>query len=134
MAREQADELLPHHSGGAKNPHFDRLVGRSIHCAHDASITPIAKHESKKNPPTGCSVSGFVSSVYLRMFGAGCFIYSGRTYTTDLQSRLTRFRPMVLCVANILLSIFGCFRRRQAVARTLIPLEPPEPLEPSLSA
>ena len=64
------------------------------------------------------------------MFGAGCFIYSGRTYTTDLQSRLTRFRPMVLCVANILLSIFGCFRRRQAVARTLIPLEPPEPWNP----
>ena len=66
--------------------------------------------------PTGCSVSGFVSSVYLRMFGAGCFIYSGRTYTTDLQSRLTRFRPMVLCVANILLSVDASIAQRQGVS------------------
>jgi hypothetical protein len=50
------------------------------------------------------------------MFGAGCFIYSGRTYTTDLQSRLTRFRPMVLCVANILLSVDASIAQRQGVS------------------
>jgi len=50
------------------------------------------------------------------MSGAGCFIYSGRTYTTDLQSRLTRFRPMVLCVANILLSVDASIAQRQGVS------------------
>jgi hypothetical protein len=50
------------------------------------------------------------------MFGAGCFIYSGRTYTTDLQSRLTRFRPVVLYVANILLSVDASIAQRQGVS------------------
>ena len=50
------------------------------------------------------------------MFGAGCFIYSGRTYTTDLQSRLTRFRPVVLYVANILVSVDASIAQRQGVS------------------
>src|SRR6476659_6503589 len=50
MARQQADELLPHHPGGAEDSNFDVLLRRSIHCAHDASITPIAKTRVKKKP------------------------------------------------------------------------------------
>src|SRR6476659_4153439 len=50
MARQQADELLPHHPGGAEDSNFDVLLRRSVHCAHDASITPIAKTRVKKKP------------------------------------------------------------------------------------
>jgi hypothetical protein len=63
MAGEKPDELLPHHPGGAKNANFDWLLRRAIHCAHDASIHSWKETSPKKNPPTGCSVSGFVSSV-----------------------------------------------------------------------
>ena len=50
MARQQANELLPDHPGGAKDADFDRLLRRSIHCAHDASITPVTKVRVKKKP------------------------------------------------------------------------------------
>ena len=99
-------------------------IPTSICCCGACSTVPMMRrslqYENTSQKKTRRPVARSAGSYrpFISVVGAGCFIYSGRTYTTDLQSRLTRFRSMVLCVVNILLSIFGCFRRRQAVART----------------
>jgi hypothetical protein len=51
---------------------------------------------TRKNPPTVCAAGGFVCSVsVVEAHG------TGRRDTTDLQSRLTRFRSLDLRAVNI---------------------------------
>ena len=63
-----------------------------------------------KNPPREGRVGGFGSDQVVRARSDHCYRH------TVPPSRLTRFRPMVLCVANILLSVDASIAQRQGVS------------------